>query len=74
MYKMDETDPKYHGAEVTQLECDSSITYLEGNAKLIENYVSQKLKSEGINREPNYVFFGDQYTSDVTIPNSLPNW
>ena len=69
MYKMDKSDPKYHGAEVAQLENDSSITYLEGNSKLIEDYVAQKL-----GKQPEFVFFGDQYTSDVTIPQTLPHW
>ena len=73
MFYVDQTNPKYHGKEVLHLDNESKI-YLEGNVKLIEDHVTKLLKSKSINRLPKYVMIGDQYTSDVTIPQTLPNW
>ena len=67
MYLMDQTKEDFKGPIVqsgSDLTVDSSVTYLEGSAQIIEDLV-KKVKPDI--PEHKYLYFGDQYLSDVVL-------
>ena len=52
------------------VENDPSITYMEGNVALLNDFLKEKYKKEDVK----VAFFGDQYTSDCHWSNTVQGW
>ena len=74
MYVMDRSKDDFKGPVVqsgADLTVDSSVTYLEGSAKILEDLV-KKVRPEV--SQHRYIYFGDQYLSDVVLCSERPGW
>ena len=66
MHIMDQSKFDFKGpvvAKGTDVKLDSSVTYLEGSARIIEELVESMKPGQ----EHKYLYFGDQYLSDVYL-------
>lgn len=72
-YLMNQDVPSFKGKEITSgsdLIEDSSLTYLEGNAHIVTDYLKVRFNIEA----PRVCFFGDQYGSDAHSASLVENW
>ena len=73
MYHMDKSKDDFRGERIESyfdLREDENKIYLEGNSKLLYDFLTMKFEKE----EPRVAFFGDQYISDIHYANQLPGW
>ena len=72
-YLVDQTQDNFRGAKITEsseLKEDSSLTYLEGNSKALNDFLKVKLGKE----MPKVAYFGDHYIGDAHWCSQIPGW
>ena len=58
------------GFDSSEMKDDSSLTYLEGSANILKDFISTKIN----NPKPRIAYLGDHYVGDIHYANKLPCW